>query len=103
MFLIVKSLTPGQSTFPYPIKYQYDIMRITGGNPRRLDKMTNETVVANATHKIGTEIKYESDDGSNYTVMITVKMPQNIPDDVWDAIHTNFSKLEDVAASIMRI
>lgn len=65
--------------------------------------MINETVVANATHKIGTEIKYESDDGSNYTVTITVKMPQNIPDELWDAIHTNFSKLEDIAALIMNV
>ena len=65
--------------------------------------MTNETVVANATHKIGTEIKYESHDGSNYTVTITVKMPQNIPDELWDAIHTNFSKLEDIATVIMSV
>lgn len=62
--------------------------------------MTEDTHVAKATHKIGCELRYETPLG-DYTVKIMVKMPQDIPDELWDRIHNNFDKLSEVAGTIM--
>lgn len=63
--------------------------------------MTEDTHVAKATHRIGCELKYETPLG-DYEVKITVKMPQDIPDELWDRIHNNFDKLCEVAGTIMK-
>ena len=62
--------------------------------------MTEENMVAKATHKIGSELRYTTPLG-DYTVKITVKMPQDMPDELWDRIHNNFDKLSEVAGTIM--
>jgi len=62
--------------------------------------MTEETRLAKATHRIGSEIVFKTPDGS-YTVKITVKMPQDLPDELWDRIHNNYGKLEALAETVM--
>lgn len=99
MFLI--RVSNGKAVhFSDRIIYLKILSRITGGNPRRREKMTEENMVAKATHKIGSELRYTTPLG-DYTVKITVKMPQDMPDELWDVIHSNYSKLEEVAKTVM--
>ena len=62
--------------------------------------MTENTAIAKAIHKLGCELKYETPLG-DYEVKITLKMPQEMPDELWDRIHNNFDKLTEVAGTIM--